>query len=80
MFKVSNEDIFIVNFEHNTHLVLVFLLLTLDMKLPVKLQTTLLTSHNALKARHHFLTRKLTFFIKCALMQIRKSTINFVYT
>ena len=40
MFKVNNKDtrrrsgIFIVNFEHIPHLVLVFLLLTLNMQLP----------------------------------------------
>ena len=40
MFKVNNKDarrrsgIFIVNFEHIPHLVQVFLLLTLNMKLP----------------------------------------------
>ena len=37
MFKVNNKDtrsgIFIVNFEHISHLVLVFLLLTLNMQL-----------------------------------------------
>ena len=31
MIKVNNKDIFIVNFEHISHLVLVFLLLTLNM-------------------------------------------------
>ena len=30
MFKVNNKDTFIVNFEHISHLVLVFLLLTLS--------------------------------------------------
>ena len=39
MFKVNNKDIrttpvFIVNFEHTSHLVLVFLLLSLNMQLP----------------------------------------------
>ena len=39
MFKVNNKawrrsGVFIVNFEHISHLVLVFLLLTLNMKLP----------------------------------------------
>ena len=34
MFKVNNKDIFIVNFEYTLHLVLVFLLLTLNMQLP----------------------------------------------
>ena len=35
MFKVNNKDSnFIVNFEHISHLVLVFLLLTLNMQLP----------------------------------------------
>ena len=40
MFKVNKKDnwrrsgIFIVNFEHITHFVLVVLLLTLDMQLP----------------------------------------------
>ena len=40
MFKVNNKDakcrsgVFIVNFEHISHLVLVFLLLTLNMQLP----------------------------------------------
>ena len=37
MLKVNNKDtnnIFIVNFEHISHLVLVFLLLTLNMELP----------------------------------------------
>ena len=32
MFKVNDK--YIVNFEHTSHLVLVFLLLTLDMQLP----------------------------------------------
>ena len=31
------SDVFIVNFEHISHLVLVFLLLTLNMKLPTEL-------------------------------------------
>ena len=39
MFKVNNKDtlsgVFIVNFEHILHLVLVFLLLTLNMYVPV---------------------------------------------
>ena len=43
MFKVDNKDqndwcrstVFIVNFEHISHLVLVFLLLTLNMYMPV---------------------------------------------
>ena len=30
MFKVNNKDVFIVNFEHITHLVLVLLLLHLN--------------------------------------------------
>ena len=36
MFKVNNKDksIFIVNFEHISHLALVFLLLALNMSLP----------------------------------------------
>ena len=42
MFKFNNKDtrttprsgVFIVNFEHISHLVLVFLLLTLNMELP----------------------------------------------
>ena len=37
MFKVNNKDtriVFIVDFEHISHLVLVFLLLTLNMQLP----------------------------------------------
>ena len=39
MFKINNKDrrrsgIFIVNFEHISHLILVFLLLTLNMQLP----------------------------------------------
>ena len=37
MLKVNNKDtnnIFIVNFEHISHLVLAFLLLTLNMELP----------------------------------------------
>ena len=36
MFKVNNKDtgLLIVNFEHISHLVLVFLLLTLNMQLP----------------------------------------------
>ena len=49
MFKVNSEDnrtvpvessgVFIVNFEHISHLVLVFLLLTLNMQLPIGKQT-----------------------------------------
>ena len=31
MFKVNSKDVFIVNFEDISHLVLVFLLLTLNM-------------------------------------------------
>ena len=31
MLKVNNKDIFMVNFEHISHLILVFLLLTLNM-------------------------------------------------
>ena len=31
MFKVNNKDIFIVNFEHISHIFLVLLLLTLNM-------------------------------------------------
>ena len=34
MFKVNNKDIFIVNFEHISHLVLAFLLLTPNKWLP----------------------------------------------
>ena len=34
MFKVNNKDIFIVNFEHILHLVMVFLLLTLSRQMP----------------------------------------------
>ena len=34
MFKVNNKDIFIVNFGHISHLVVVLLLLTLNMQLP----------------------------------------------
>ena len=39
MFKINNKDrrrsgVFIVNFEHISHLILVFLLLTLNMQLP----------------------------------------------
>ena len=42
MFKVNNKDthrssVFIVNFEHVSHLVIVFLLLTLNMQLPAVL-------------------------------------------
>ena len=42
LFKVKNEDtrhrsgVFIVNFEHILHLVLVFLLLTLSMEMPAE--------------------------------------------
>ena len=36
MFKVNNKDV-ILNFERISHLVLVFLLLTLNMKLPAGL-------------------------------------------
>ena len=34
MFKVNYKNTFIINFEHISHLVLVFLLLTLNMQLP----------------------------------------------
>ena len=34
MFKVNNKDTRTVNFEHISHLVLVFLLLTLNMQMP----------------------------------------------
>ena len=34
MFKVNNKNMVMVNFEHISDLVLVFLLLTLNMKLP----------------------------------------------
>ena len=39
MFKINNKDrrrsgVFIVNFEHISYLILVFLLLTLNMQLP----------------------------------------------
>ena len=34
MFKVNNKDTFIVNFAHISHLVPVFLLLTLNIELP----------------------------------------------
>ena len=34
IFRESKQGVFIVNFEHISHLVLVFLLLTLNMQLP----------------------------------------------
>ena len=34
MFKVNNKDVFIVNFEHISHLVLMFLLLALSRSMP----------------------------------------------
>ena len=41
-FKVNNKDfVFIVNFEHILHLVLVFLLLTLNMQLPARDESSL---------------------------------------
>ena len=39
------SGIFVVNFEHISHLVLVFLLLTLNMRLPPGLNTPRFTGH-----------------------------------
>ena len=48
MFKVNNKawrrsDVFIVNFEHTSHLVLVFLLLTLNMQLPAGYKASIMS-------------------------------------
>ena len=63
MFKVNNKDIrttpmasfyvFIVNFEHTAHLVLVFLLLTLNMLLPAGVNKGLLLWMQCFKTRFH---------------------------
>ena len=45
MFKVSRSGIFIVNFEHISPLVLVFLLLTLSREMPVEKGLTMTESH-----------------------------------
>ena len=56
MFKVNNKDtIFIVNFKHISHLVLVFLLLTLNMYLPAGL-LALTKSIQSEKSGRYFLT------------------------
>ena len=44
MFKINNKEtisaVFIINFEHISHLVLVFLLLTLSRQMPARLHIT----------------------------------------
>ena len=61
MFKVNNEGtrttplskVFIANFEHISHFVLVFLLLTLSRYMPAGVQVVKLCSEHVLQLRGH---------------------------
>ena len=63
MFKVNNarrrSGAFIVNFEHFSHLVLVFLLLTLNMQLPAYL---ILKGIVLIYARHLYYSSTVLYF------------------
>ena len=65
MLKVNNEDtgVFLVNFEHISHLVLVFLLLTLHMQLPAGINTFMDMFKNIRHVCEHFKICKIKFFL-----------------